>query len=73
MILTVEAVNYYSSEVNDDLIERMGDDMNAVDYRMWGPQGIGCLQNEVQAHNLMCTQLAFVVTLYKTRSKGAIQ
>lgn len=51
----------------------MGDDMNAVDYRMWGPQGIGCLQNEVQAHNLMCTQLAFVVTLYMTRSKGAIQ
>lgn len=41
MILTVEADNYYSSEVNDDLIERMGDDMNAVDYRMWGPQPSG--------------------------------
>lgn len=51
----------------------MGDDMNAVDYRMWGPQGIGCPQKEEQAHNQMCTQLAFVVTLYMTRSKGAIQ
>lgn len=32
MILAVEADNYYSSEVNDDLIERMGDDMHAMNY-----------------------------------------
>lgn len=44
--------------------------MNAVDYRMRGPQGIGCPQKEEQAHNMMCTQLAFVVTLHMTRSKG---